>query len=99
MPNIALALKSGISRVARKAIRAETEDFKKVSAQYRKHIAALRKRIELLERELKRVAHGTGRTQECQASAAPETVNRRFSASRCLRPGGSSACLLPISMR
>jgi DNA-binding transcriptional regulator YiaG len=82
MPNIALALKSEISRVARKAIKAETEDFKKASAQYRTHIASLRKRIESLERELKRVMRGVGKLQENRASTAPDTVHRRFSASR-----------------
>lgn len=45
MPNIASVLKSEISRIARKEVRAETESLKKQSAQYRSHIAALRRQV------------------------------------------------------
>lgn len=45
MANIASLLKSEISRIARKEIRAETETLKKASAQYRGDIAALKRRL------------------------------------------------------
>ncbi|WP_341922227.1 helix-turn-helix domain-containing protein [Polaromonas sp. YR568] len=45
MANIASLLKSEISRIARKEIRAETETLKKASAQYRSDIAALKRRL------------------------------------------------------
>jgi DNA-binding transcriptional regulator YiaG len=82
MPDIASTLKAEIARIARKEIRSETEDFKKASAQYRVHIAALRRRIDSLERQMKRASN---QHSEKEAPAAPETadgVTRRFSASR-----------------
>jgi DNA-binding transcriptional regulator YiaG len=56
MPNIATALKVEISRLARKEVKQETDALKKASAQYRHQIAALRKQVDTLERQLKRVA-------------------------------------------
>jgi hypothetical protein len=58
MPNIATVLKSEISRIARKEVRAETESLKKQSAQYRSHIAALRRQIADLEKLLHRQSRG-----------------------------------------
>jgi DNA-binding transcriptional regulator YiaG len=83
MPNIAVVLKEEIARLARKEVRAQTQEFKKASAQYRTHIAALRKRVEALERQLKRVSKSSGRS----AAAAPtetgeESTSRRFSPKR-----------------
>lgn len=54
MPNIAIALKSEISRLARKEIRAETGSLKKAASQYRSQLAALKRRVETLERQLRR---------------------------------------------
>ncbi len=48
--NIAQTLKSEISRVARKEIRAEVESLRKASSQYRSDIAALKRRVADLER-------------------------------------------------
>jgi DNA-binding transcriptional regulator YiaG len=45
MPNLASFLKSEISRLARKEIRAETESLRKASAQYRSDIAALKRHL------------------------------------------------------
>jgi len=45
MANIASLLKSEISRIARKEIRAETQLLKKASAQYRSDIASLKRRL------------------------------------------------------
>lgn len=50
MPNIALALKQEISRLSRKEIRATTDLLKKTISKYRSEIAALKRRIEVLER-------------------------------------------------
>jgi len=54
MPNIAQALKSEIGRLARRELRAETDSLKKAVAGYRKEIAALKRRMEVLERQQKR---------------------------------------------
>lgn len=86
MPNIAVVLKDEIARIARKEVRAQTQDFKKASAQYRTHIAALRRRVDELERQLKRV--GRTATRGSAPRAAEEKENeeggtpRRFSATR-----------------
>jgi len=83
MPNIAALLKDEIARIARKEVRAQTEDVRKASAQYRAHIAALRKRIDELERELKRVRRGAGRAERTPANNDDEGgTPRRFSATR-----------------
>jgi DNA-binding transcriptional regulator YiaG len=70
MPNIAIALKSEISRLARKEIRAETGSLKKAASQYRSQITALKRRVETLERQLRRTRNqpssktGAGTVQE-----------------------------------
>lgn len=81
MPNIAAVLKDEIARIARKEVRAQTEDFKKSSAQYRAHIAALRRRVDDLERQLKRVSKGAGRAAP-SAETEEQGTPRRFSATR-----------------
>lgn len=55
MPNIASVLKEEITRLARKELRANTESLKKQVASYRSEIAKLKRRIDTLEREVKRV--------------------------------------------
>lgn len=53
MTNIASVLKSEISRIARKEVRAEIDSLKKASAQYRSAIAQLRREVSDLNRKLK----------------------------------------------
>lgn len=85
MPNIASILKSEISRVARKEVRVEIETLKKASVQHRAAIAALRRQVSALEKELRSVAKGT--TRGARASESDDTgedggTKRRFSAGR-----------------
>lgn len=61
MPNIASLLKSEISRIARKEVRAQTEGLKKAVATYRGEIAALKRRLQSLEQELRRLGRSGGR--------------------------------------
>ena len=83
MPNIAALLKDEIARIARKEVRAQTEDVRKASAHYRTHIAALRKRIDDLERELKRVRRTAVRSEPAASNGDDEGgMHRRFSATR-----------------
>lgn len=82
MPNIAALLKDEIARIARKEVRAQTEDVRKASTQYRSHIASLRRRIDELERELKRVRKGAARTEPATAEDGDGSTHRRFSATR-----------------
>ena len=53
--NIATALKSEISRVARKEFRTETQQLKKAAAQYRTDIATLKRRLAELETKVGRL--------------------------------------------
>lgn len=76
MPNIASVLKEEIARVARKEVRSETETFKKTSAQYRSDIAALKRRVAELEKQVARV----GKSKPV-APAAPDRADPiRYSA-------------------
>ena len=58
MANIASLLKSEISRLARKEIRAETESLKKASAQYRSDIATLKRRLAEQDRLIAQLRKG-----------------------------------------
>ena len=83
MPNIAAVLKDEIARIARKEVRAQTEDFRKASSQYRSHIAALRRRIDTLERELKRVRKTGGGAPASERGGDEDSGRQlRFSATR-----------------
>jgi DNA-binding transcriptional regulator YiaG len=84
MPNIATILKSEISRVARKEVRAEIESLKKASVQHRTAIAALRRQVSALEKELRNVAKGTARSARASEpeEADDSGTKRRFSAGR-----------------
>ncbi|WP_369652055.1 helix-turn-helix domain-containing protein [Variovorax sp. V213] len=84
MPNIANILKAEISRVARKEVRAEIETLKKASVSYRAAIAALRRQVSALEKELHRAVKGSAprsSSNEADEQFTPSTA-RRFSAGR-----------------
>jgi len=55
MPNVVAVFKEEIVRLARKELRSNTDPLKKAIARYRSQIAALKRRIEQLERQVKRV--------------------------------------------
>lgn len=68
MPNIAALLKSEIARVARKEVRAEIEPLRKANTQYRSTIAALKRKVDALERQLGR-AKRKSKAAETSSSA------------------------------
>ena len=68
MPNIASALKDEISRIARKEVRSETEGLKKAASTYRSEIAALKRRAQDLEGQLRRLEKSSAKA----APAAPQ---------------------------
>ena len=79
MPNIASVLKDEISRIARKEVRAETESLKKAVSTYRTEIAALKRRIQGLEQEARRIGKTVARaTPAATKGEVPHTL-RRFS--------------------
>lgn len=79
MANIASLLKTEITRIARKEIRAEIESLKKTNSQHRSLIAQLRREIAALQKELRQVSRE-------RVAAANETKaldrKHRFSATR-----------------
>jgi DNA-binding transcriptional regulator YiaG len=79
MPNIASLLKSEITRVARKEVRAEIASLKKASAAHRAEIAALKRRAQALEQETRRLSKASPKRVAAVANdAASQTL--RFSA-------------------
>jgi DNA-binding transcriptional regulator YiaG len=86
MANIASLLKSEISRVARKEVRAETAGLKKALSSSRSEIAALKRRALALESELRRLskasskASGKAAGKAAAAGDAAPARAQRFSA-------------------
>lgn len=69
MTNLASVLKSEVTRLARKELRAETESLKKVVAAQRADIAALKRRTSELEKAVKALARASAKTTR---SSEPE---------------------------
>ena len=81
MSNFAAAMKTEVSRLARKEVRSETEPLKKTSAQYRSDLAGLKRRVVELERLLGQLAKKSAHS--LPPSPQPEDAKRlRFSAAR-----------------
>ncbi len=74
--NIATALKSEISRVARKEVRAEVTALKAASSRYRSDIAELKRRIVQLERLVGQLSKGTRKKAAETSDGQPATVTR-----------------------
>lgn len=74
--NIATALKSEISRVARKEVRAEVSALKKASSKYRSDIAELKRRIAQLERLVGQLSKGSRRKAAEPADGATTRATR-----------------------
>ena len=79
MPNIAAVLKEEISRLARKELKSNTDALKKAVASYRSQIAALKRRVDSLERQVKKGA---------RAKPAVETASDEGGSSLRFRPQG-----------
>ena len=62
MPNIATVLKEEITRLSRRELRVETDGLKKSAGQYRSDIAALKKRVHVLEQQLKAITKFLSKT-------------------------------------
>lgn len=80
MPNIANLLKSEITRVARKEVRAQTQDLKQAIAPYRAQIADLKRRTRELELQVKRLGRVTAKVASASPAEEPGERNLRFSA-------------------
>ena len=80
MSNIASVLKKEISRISRKEIKRETATLKKSSTTYRSEIAALKRRVQELERQVRRVGWVGERSVPAAASEDSVAPGTRFSA-------------------
>ena len=80
MSNVASVLKEEISRISRKEIRRETSSLKKSSAIYRSEIAALKRQVQELERQLRRASRGGERPIPAAANEDSVSPGTRFSA-------------------
>jgi DNA-binding transcriptional regulator YiaG len=80
MPNLASILKQEIGRVARKEVRRETASLKKASTTHRSDLAALKRRVAELERQLRLAARHA--PEPAAAAANDESIpeGTRFSA-------------------
>ncbi len=81
MTNIASVLKSEIVRLARREIRGELAGLRKASSQHRSTIAALKREVQQLRKQLRTAGKATRSTQ----TADEGSVQRRF------RPAGLAA--------
>ena len=79
MPNIASALKEEIVRLARKELRSETEKLKKASTVYRSEIAALKRRVAAVEKQLSHVENKCSRKLKLEVTGDDASAVR-FSA-------------------
>lgn len=79
MSNVASALKSEISRISRKEIKRETLALKKSSTAHRSEIAALKRRVQELERQLRKVGRAGESSQSAAANEDSVSPGTRFS--------------------
>jgi DNA-binding transcriptional regulator YiaG len=83
MPNIKSVLQAEMARIARKETSAEIKALKQSGAQQRSHITALRRELQALTRQVKRLAKAS---PSARAVSAPDTGDEstqiRFSATR-----------------
>lgn len=75
MANLSSVIKSEITRLARKEIKAATDPLRKTSAVYRREIAELKRNVASLRREIKTHA----RPARAEKDVAKKTRNVRFS--------------------
>jgi DNA-binding transcriptional regulator YiaG len=80
MPNIGTVLKSEISRVARKELRGETQSLKKSITQYRAQIADLKRRMQALEQQVKKLGKSAARAAPQEEDSGGDGRQIRFSA-------------------
>ncbi len=78
--NIAVVLKAEIGRLVRKELRKETQPLKKAAAGFRAEIAALKRRTQELEKELRRLGRGQTAKEEAAPAGDAEQAKIRFSA-------------------
>ena len=80
MANIASVLKSEISRIARRELRAETASLKKAQASFRADIASLKRATRVLEQAIRNVAKHVRPATQARTEPSADSAKARFSA-------------------
>jgi DNA-binding transcriptional regulator YiaG len=100
MPNIGTILKEEIARISRKQSRSETEQLKKANAHHRSEIAQLKRRLQALEQQMKRLGKSSARGAGAAAAQEEPQTQIRYSAkslaSQRRRLGLSAAALAKL---
>jgi DNA-binding transcriptional regulator YiaG len=78
MPNIQSVLKEEIARVARKELKSDTTSLKKASAGYRSDIAALKRRLAILEALVGKLAQQASKAQSQSVPLDDSTAGDRL---------------------
>lgn len=81
MAQLAALLKSEITRLARKEIRAEVQALKKASAQHRSEIAALKRKLKDQQRIISRLGRGGRASSAANRAEDQDSPKLRFRAS------------------
>ncbi|AMO21705.1 hypothetical protein GCM10027034_01870 [Ramlibacter solisilvae] len=100
MPNIGTVLKSEIARVSRKELRGETEAMKKSITLYRSEIAHLKRRMQTLEQQVRRLGKAAAKGSPAPEEEDDDKPHVRYSAkslaSQRRRLGLSAAALAKL---
>ena len=80
MSSVAQLLKTELSRVARREMRAQVEPLRKQSAVHRRHIAALKRQVVALEKLVAQLKRSNGRALRAAPPEGEEASGVRFSA-------------------
>jgi DNA-binding transcriptional regulator YiaG len=78
MPNVAAVLKDEVTRIARKEIKQQLQGLQKAAGSYRREIASLKRRVQDLERDLRKVGKPTKQAAVVEDEA--EGGSHRFTA-------------------
>ena len=76
MSSIAAVLKSEITRLSRREIRQQVEPLKKASAGYRRTIAALKRKLAEMEKQVGALKRGSRKTADTSSSTEDGTSHR-----------------------
>ena len=90
MPTLDTVLKTEITRLARKAVRAETAALKKSATQQRAAIAALRRQLEELQRSIKEIQKRAGKLGGTDSGSASKAASAADTAVRFRADGLAS---------
>lgn len=76
MPNIAVAFRQEITRLARREIRSQTQGLRKASAQFRRDVAGLKRHASKLKAEVARIERRIGKDVAQQTTEADPGIIR-----------------------